>query len=265
MITVDHNLDALNRILPEYQRTFGKTTTEVLVKQGTKLAIALHQRLKELAPGKGSIRAERMAALKAGEGVLVRPGIAARVMSQQGTAVPLSARDAYRDASKRTERKIGALTGLRFKFGKRSPQGKASIKQKGKRLNLRALMVQAEINAREGGRNYLGWAAKTSLRGLEIVKALAHFGKYKQQLAAVGLGVNELGQELRFTYGGFSAGNGRSVGVGEAMQKPKAQQKISTALADIVADVRKGIRDRQAQQLAQSTKAAIAAARTVTA
>lgn len=254
MISIEHNLDALNRILPEYGRLRGMTTAEVLVKTGTKLAFALGQRLTELAPGKGSIRSERLSAMRSGEGTLVRPGIRKRIMDQYGAAVPLSNKAAYLEAQKRTEKKFGALTGLRVKFGKRksNAEGAASVSKKGKKLNLQALMVQAEINAREKGSKYLGWGAKTDLRGIALVKNMKHFGRYKQELAKVGLGVNELGQELRFTYGG-AVYDGMPVDLGIGMQTPKAQAKIAQAIGD----VRKDTNDYLVRKHTEALQAAI--------
>ena len=53
MISVQHNLDALNSILPEYARVRGWTTTQVLVSKGSQLAFALSQEMRKLSPGRG--------------------------------------------------------------------------------------------------------------------------------------------------------------------------------------------------------------------
>lgn len=75
MITIQDNLDQLNAALGEYMRHTKLNLDDALIKQGTKIAFAISQRMAMEKPGKGSIRAERLAALKAGEGVRVRESI----------------------------------------------------------------------------------------------------------------------------------------------------------------------------------------------
>ena len=264
MISVQHNLDALNSILPEYARVRGWTTTQVLVSKGSQLAFALSQEMRKLSPGRGSIRAERLAALKSGEGVHVRPGISKRILASMGAAVPLINKAKYLAGQKRIERKIGTLAGVRFKFGKqaRNKEGQAQVSKKGRKLNLQALMVQAELNARERGIGYLGIAARMNLAGLANVKLLKFFGKYKQQLSSAGLGVNELGQELRFTYGGEMAG-GKPVDVGTAYQKPQQQAAISRAIGSVQRDTKVYLARKHAEALESSIRRSVQMSRGV--
>jgi hypothetical protein len=75
VITIEDNLDQLNAALGEYMRHTKLNLDDALIKQGTKIAFAISQRMAMEKPGKGSIRAERLAALKAGEGVRVRESL----------------------------------------------------------------------------------------------------------------------------------------------------------------------------------------------
>ena len=71
-ITFQSNLDKLNRAAALYLRASRKTPAEVVKKLGVDLGYKLTAELKALAPAKGSVRQSRLAALKAGGGLLVR-------------------------------------------------------------------------------------------------------------------------------------------------------------------------------------------------
>lgn len=264
MIKVSHNLEALNRTLTEYRRVSGLTTTEVLVKQGTKLSFELSNRLKGLMPGRGAIRNERLAALKSGEGVHVRPSIARAVLAKQGAAVSLKDKAQYLAGQQKTERQIGTLAGVRFKFGKKTPDGvKEHVKRDGTRLNLQALMVQRELNAREGGRGYLGVGARMKIANIAATKLEKFFGRYRQQLSSAGLGITPDNQSLTFTYGGTNTPDG-PVDIGSALQKPRQQNAISQALGAVRADMAVYLQRKQVEALQASLKTALRVPEVVT-
>ena len=81
MITLDDSLERLNRNLAEYAKHTSKSIQDAVAKQGSKLAFELSARLQAEKPGKGSIRAERLAALQSGGGVKVRDSIRQKVTS----------------------------------------------------------------------------------------------------------------------------------------------------------------------------------------
>lgn len=75
MITIEDNLADLNVALGEYLKHTSKSVDESMAKQGSKIAFEISKEMAAMKPGKGAIRAERLAALKAGEGVKVRKSI----------------------------------------------------------------------------------------------------------------------------------------------------------------------------------------------
>ena len=79
MVTETDNLARLNVALAEYIQHSRQTVDEAIAKQGAKLSFALSRRLRAEKPGKGEIRAERLAALKAGGGVRVRDSIRKKI------------------------------------------------------------------------------------------------------------------------------------------------------------------------------------------
>lgn len=79
MIEIQDNLDRLNRNLAEYAKHTSKSVQEAVAKQGSKLGFELSKRLQAEKPGKGAIRAERIAAMRGGEGVHVRQSIRDKV------------------------------------------------------------------------------------------------------------------------------------------------------------------------------------------
>jgi hypothetical protein len=199
-----------------------------------------------------------MEALKRGEGIHVRPSIAKRTLASMGAAVPLLEKSKYLAGQKLTERKIGTLAGVRFRFGRQSKNraGVAQISKNGRKLNLQALLVRAEINARERGIGYLGVAARMNLAGLANTKLIKFFGKYKQQLSSAGLGVNEVGQSLTFTYGGQMAG-GKPVDVGAAYKKPKQQAAIAAAIGAVRRDTAVYLARKHAEALKTAVERSI--------
>lgn len=184
MLTFQTDLSQFNRTLGQYIELSGKTASESVVKQGTKVAYALYGQFRKLMPEKGSIRAERLAALRAGDGVKIRKGLADVVRERN-----ILKRSGWTDLATRK---------LRF--------GKAGRSKTAAGLNLQALTVKAELGLRERGRGYLAFAALfkrlkylTNSRG---ASRAYHTGRYQQKLADAGLAVDKAGGVLTINYGG---------------------------------------------------------------
>lgn len=86
MSTEPDNLARLNANLAEYVAISKRTVEEAVSKQAAKLSFALSRRLQAEKPGKGAIRAERLAALSGGEGVHVRDSIRNRIKPRKRRA-----------------------------------------------------------------------------------------------------------------------------------------------------------------------------------
>jgi hypothetical protein len=210
---VEHELMILNRDIGRYGELSGKLPEDILVKQGGKLAMHLSDRLKKFSPSKGFVTRERLAALKEGQGVKVRPA-------------------AYRS----TYAKYGARTDLSTRatiFGKR---GKAT---NARGLNLQALAVKRELAIREGGRGFISFAARAGARygnlsGLKPGQKLALRSRYGSYLASVGLQTRVGSGELVFLW----AGSDHASQVAKVLQQARAQGEIVGAIAETSADIR---------------------------
>lgn len=207
-----NELGLLNKAILRYQEATRKTPAEVLLKQGAEVGFALARRFKDIMPERGRIRSERLSALKSrSSGIKVRSAVREAIARQYGAHQVIGTRQ------------------MRFIRGSKRQVSVASIKRKGKRLNLQALMVQRELNLRESGRGFLSQAARFS--GLQNrLKASGFsrwFDRYRKFLSQAGLSVSTASGTLTFTWSGASGSNAAA-----AIQKPKAQAKLLEALAE---------------------------------
>lgn len=254
-IDVEHNLKAFNASLAEYQRVSGKTTEEVLAKQGSKLAFSISDALKMRSPSKGSVTAQRLSVLRSKqEGIFIRPNIRLAVASKVGAAVPLANKAQYIRGQKRTDKKFGTLSGIRFGFTKSKKNGVASTREG---LNLQALMVKRELAAREKGRGYLGFGSRIDVSKIADVKLVKLFGRYKQELSKAGLQASTSETAITFTFGGSTAPDGRMVDLGPAISKPKNLQAVARGIADVRKDMAPYIAKKHAQALQASVDKAL--------
>jgi len=207
--TIHQNLDQFAKRLRRYAELRKMTPADVLTKQGGKLGFALRQRLRGLAPEKGSIRAERLAALAKGEGVRVRASVRREVMEKRKARSRLS------------DKKVV--------FGK-SKKGVGSVKRKGRRVNLAAIMVQRELSVRESGRAFLSTTARypRTLKRKNIARS-----RYGPTLASAGLEQND--ETLRFTWDASRSTLAAS-GV-KGINRTKARTMIALAIHDVTADI----------------------------
>lgn len=210
MITVQHNLNELNRALAMYQRASGKTVDEVLKKQAPKLGFALSKEFDALKPGKGQVRAERLAALKAGEGVHVRPRVWDWVYRK------------YRAATSIIDQSLGMIRGKRQELA-------GTLRRKGKRLNLQALAIQREINVRESGRGFLRQSAKFVGSIDKDAKARS---RYNKTLAEMGFKAAQ--HSVTFVWGGFSE---LSSSAAKAIGRTRGMAAMARAISAVTEDI----------------------------
>lgn len=227
-VTFQSNLDAFNRALSDYVQLSRQSTQEAVKKQGAKFAFDLSTRLKAFSPGKGSIRAERLAALRAGEGIKISESAWKRVNSTQGIVQDIKTR------------KYGFRRGKKV-YGTR--------RTRGKRLNIRALLVKAELGLRESGRGFLPYASR--VRSLIQKFAIKddvdyyekHLDRYSRFLTAVGFQTDPDKANMTFEWGG----NKSSGEVAKTLNRPRQQRTIAASLDAIRADMMTYIVARQAR------------------
>jgi hypothetical protein len=222
-LEVKHELAELNAAISRYQEVTKKSPQDVLLKHGGEFAYALNRRFRFLAPAKGSIRSARLAAMKGrGAGVFVRPSVRARIFAQYGAHTSLEGGGMMLPGQTRFFRSKGSVRDV------------ASVKRKGKTLNLQALAVQAELNLRESGRGFLGRSAKfDSLRDrLQGGGESRWLDRYTRLLAEAGLTVSTENGALTFTWEG-AGGSGAAT----AIMGPKGQQQLAAALQDARANL----------------------------
>lgn len=210
-LTIQENLSQLNKDLTVYGEVTRKTPEDVLKKQVPKLGFLLSQQLKKLAPGKGGIRAERLAALEAGGGIHIRDSVRLEIMPKLGARQELDSR--------------------RTVFGKRGQGTNA------RGLNLQALMVQRELNVRESGRGFTAFSAK--FQGLRQFLAGGEGGKnwfdrYTRFLAGAGfLATADSETSITLSWGGGPSSDSAA----RSLNKPAAQEAINKALTLLRADI----------------------------
>lgn len=260
--TVIHNLDALNKILPEYLAVSGYTTSAVLVKKGYDLSRRISDKLRLLKPGKGTVTADRIAALKGGGGIRIRSSIIKSTVAKYGGFVRLQDRQKHTQSKFSTASGVGGILkkrgvkGLRLRSSGRNPEGVTKVKSGGKKLNIWQLIVQRELKARESGAGYTAWAAMMDVRKVATNKIVKQFGRVRQELGRVGLSASNTEAELRFQWGGVGH-DGQPIQSGESLSKPRQQAAIATAIADSIADIKVYLARKHGEALEQSISSAI--------
>lgn len=225
-VAIQASLDELNAKLPEYAVLARTTPAEALALQADKVGFRLKRAFSQFTPAKGAIRSERLAALAAGGGIVVRPEILQRVYSKLGVFSSQEDRSKYLKSGKTGRKEF-------LRFGK---TGRKSTLRKGKKLGVQAIAVQAEIAARERGRGYVPAVAR--FRGLDQLaavpggnKSFYSRGRFNQLLASAGLQTDLLGASLVLKYG-TTATQG-----GTAISKPRQMALIPGVLQEAAANV----------------------------
>jgi hypothetical protein len=226
-VTFKTNLDRFNDALADYVSVTRLSTQEAVAKKSADFAFRLSTKMKSFSPGKGVIRAERLAALKSGEGVKIRPSAWERAYKTQGVSQDIKTR--------------------KFAFNRRGKTYGSKRIKGGKRLNLQAIAVQKELNIRDSGRGFLGYA--TTLKSviqkfaikddIDVYRTL--LDRYNRFLSSVGFKTDADKAEMTFKWGG----NKSSGEIAVALQKPKQQTAIAQALDESRADMLEYILKRQ--------------------
>lgn len=208
-VKITSELEKLNVAVGMYIRAAKRGVAFAIQKQSKELGKDLAKTAKDLMPAKGAVRSERLAALKAGEGIHVRASVYKWVSAKYG-AVPIHS---------------GVM---RFRVKGRL---KGSVRQKGHRLNLQALAVKRELAVRESGRGFLSHAEKMALfSGGEIVQMRrieASISRLGPQLGEFAFTTDEKNTQAVFKWGGFSKLSNEAV---KAMGRSRGQAAIAKAM-----------------------------------
>lgn len=226
-LTFQTNLDEFNAALTRYAALSSKGAAEAVAKKGADFGFRLSRKLLMLAPKKGVVREERMAVLASGGGLTIRPKIRQRVYSKLGVSQTVAGRKLRMGGKKLSASKLVG----------------------GKRLNLQALLVRAELNARESGRGFSALSAR--YKSLSQQLAADRFGeqrkkildRYNRFVSQVGFKRDSNTAGLTFEWGG----NESSGKLAASLQKPRQQAAIADALDEARADMMEYILRKQAQ------------------
>jgi hypothetical protein len=206
-VTFQTNLDRFNDALADYLAVTRLSTQEAVAKKSADFAFRLSTKMKSFSPGKGVIRAERLAALKSGEGVKIRPSAWERAYKTQGVSQDIKTR----------------------KFG---------FNRRGKTYGSKRI---------KSGRGFLGYATrlksviqKFAIKDdIDVYRTL--LDRYNRFLSSVGFKTDADKAEMTFKWGG----NKSSGEIAVALQKPKQQTAIAQALDESRADMLEYILKRQ--------------------
>jgi len=193
-----HNtVESFNAALREYAQVYGRDTRTAVASRAARFSFHLSKRMKSRSPGKGTVRAEGEARLKAGKGIRIRAR-AIRYARERTVATQTDVRSRRAGAFMETNRK-GAL------------------KKEGR--TFQQIAVARELNIRESGRGIL--ARGTSFPGLSQKFKADQFGERPVNR------LNRYGRRLaQSTYSGTKDGAAVTFAWGD----DEASQKLASAL-----------------------------------
>jgi hypothetical protein len=228
--TVQSNVRQFNAAFLRYMEVTSRTPAEAVLKQSQEFAYALRRRLQTLAPLKGAVRAQRLAALASGGGLRIRPAV--RDFVKKNTTATLS------DIATRREGSFMETT----KRGRLKKNGRSWWQ----------LAVDKELGMRERGRGFVAYSSRFS----GMSKMAAGRGKQRQQvldrykrfLSAVGVTVNPNDASAVFAWGG----NRSSGEVAKVLKQGKGQQAVADALGDARDNMMVYVRRKLAANAAQT-------------
>jgi len=236
-LQIGDELGKLNANLTRYATLARKMPEEAVRKHSDEFSIRLFNALRQIAPAKGSIRTAVLGQLehatkwKPGArrtGGIVRESVRQRIAAKYG----LSSDIATRKSLIRKTKSANQLTG--------------SVLVGGKRLNLQALMVQAEINLRERGRGFLAIAGRFQQSGKE--NEVRTLSRIQQILGIQNILAGDNEAQSRFAWGETGP---QSLAVATGLSTAKAQQAVLAAL--------KSTRDNMLEYIKRKTKFPVAA------
>jgi hypothetical protein len=186
LANVEHKLEKLNAAFKLYVRAADRGMASALGKQSDELGRNLTKEAKGLKPAKGKIRADRLAALRAGEGLRIRPeAIRYADAHSMATAVDMKTRAgaAFREITKA-----------------------GNVKSKGR--SWWQLAVARELSIRESGRGFLAQSLRLGLSNGNLSQATNRLeestSRFGPQLGQFRLAVDDKAGKAVFKWGGFS-------------------------------------------------------------
>lgn len=226
-LTFQTNLDEFNAALTRYAALSSKGAAEAVAKKGADFGFRLSRKLLALAPKKGSVRADRLAALEAGGGIRIRKA-------------------AKKYADKKT---VASATNIRTRRGTLYREKTKSGRVKSGARSWWQIVVTRELNLRESGRGFSAFSAR--YKSLSQQLAADRFGeqrrkiidRYSRFLSEVGFKRDRDSSNLTFRWGGNESSGKMAV----ALQKPRQQAAIADALDEARADMMDYIIRKQTQ------------------
>lgn len=227
--TIQSNAQEVGAAFRRYMEVTSLTPPEAVVKQAFEFSRFLNKRLRTLAPVKGSIRAERLAALKSGGGIKIRAAVLQRLMERRGVSQRIKGRGYVMGKNLRTTARVG-----------------------GKRLNFNALAVRAELNLREQGRGFVAHSSNfrqlAKMRAQKGTQRQQVIDRYRRFLSSVGVTVNPTNPRAVFSWGG----NQSSGDVAKVLSQGRGQESVAGALADARDNMMVYVRRKLAENAAKT-------------
>lgn len=208
-VTVEVKTAQLNAAMAQYATLARLTPPEALAKQGAKLAFYLRGRLRSLAPEKGRTRAERLAAMQAGEGVKVRPG--ALEYARKKTVATATDVRTRRDALYMEKTRSG------------------NVKRGGR--SFWQIAVDREIGIRESGRGYLSLAGRMRWVQSALISGSTSrvVDRVNREIGRAGLTIAPNSAALTFDYS--------NPHIVEGLERPRGKAEVAGALESTRADI----------------------------
>lgn len=242
-VAITSNREEFNRVLMAYAKVWtrkdGRNMQMALWNQGLVLSLAISKRMKQLAPAKGGIRAERLAGFKAGEGLKISDRAIGKMKGGEAATI--------RGA-------VAARLASRGKVGKEARARVAAIEDAtGRRgMGVQALLAEMEIRYREKASGFLSFASRfksnrTSFGGL-LGRATQVASRGGSKVAIAEITTEGESNAFVMKWGNFSNLSERAA---EGLTTPKGLAAIDTALADRTADMMEYIRDRMGKDWAK--------------
>jgi len=153
---ITFNLDRCADSLRQYAKLTSRTEDDVISYWSGQLAWNVYHGLIAMKAAKGAIRAFGIELLRSGSGVEVRDSVRRSVEAKYGALTQVSSGDTF----------ISQFSGKRGRGKKVVALGRSILKD-GKRMNLQALAVEAELNLRESARGFSAFSDPRPPRGAD--------------------------------------------------------------------------------------------------
>lgn len=205
-----YDIRMLSESCRQYGILSGKTEGEVIDKQSDKLGRNIYKGLKALAPARGFVRAERLAALAGGEGVHVRPGVYEELRIKLGPE--------FESKRQRFKGPNNELAGTSFNARRT--------------MNFQALAVQRELALRESGRGFMAWSTPRNRSSAELAHIVRE-SKYGYVLSMFNIDVRP-DAEHKFASFVWDSNSKALEGLNEAQQMDVLEKAVVETTADVM-------------------------------